>query len=303
MSTTFKPTFLYIKQHAVTGKLYFGKTVLNPEKYYGSGEYWKKHIHKHGREHVTNLWYCLFLDEESLVEFATAFSLQQSIVESTDWANLVLETGREGGSTPGIGNGVFGKKFPNRPPVSEYTRRLHSINMKRRMLERGPVPLTEEQRQALSRAIKAQYAAGTRENPTKGKFGKDSPNFGKKHSEESKRIRSEKMSGNNNHRYGKTVNEEVKQKWKDNGRGIGENNGNFGKTGALNHNYGKKRDPEMIERGAAKRRGRPVQQTTCPHCGKEGAISLMKRWHFDHCKVNQEAPLTQTHCAPPPAVP
>jgi len=22
----------------------------------------------------------------------------------------------------------------------------------------------------------------------------------------------------------------------------------------------------------------------CPHCGKEGAISLLKRWHFDNCK-------------------
>ena len=23
---------------------------------------------------------------------------------------------------------------------------------------------------------------------------------------------------------------------------------------------------------------------TCPHCGKEGALSLLKRWHFDNCK-------------------
>lgn len=22
----------------------------------------------------------------------------------------------------------------------------------------------------------------------------------------------------------------------------------------------------------------------CPHCGKEGAVSLLKRWHFDNCK-------------------
>lgn len=25
----------------------------------------------------------------------------------------------------------------------------------------------------------------------------------------------------------------------------------------------------------------------CPHCGKEGALSLLKRWHFDNCKVAQ----------------
>jgi len=23
----------------------------------------------------------------------------------------------------------------------------------------------------------------------------------------------------------------------------------------------------------------------CPHCGKEGALSLLKRWHFDNCKI------------------
>lgn len=32
----FKPTFLYLKQHSVTGKLYFGKTVSkDPSKYKG----------------------------------------------------------------------------------------------------------------------------------------------------------------------------------------------------------------------------------------------------------------------------
>ena len=40
--TNFKPTFLYIKQHTVTGKLYFGKTTQNPETYLGSGTYWTK---------------------------------------------------------------------------------------------------------------------------------------------------------------------------------------------------------------------------------------------------------------------
>ena len=26
------------------------------------------------------------------------------------------------------------------------------------------------------------------------------------------------------------------------------------------------------------------QQIICPHCGKVGAIAIMKRWHFDNCK-------------------
>lgn len=31
-------------------------------------------------------------------------------------------------------------------------------------------------------------------------------------------------------------------------------------------------------------KGKPKRTTICPHCGKEGAIAMMKRWHFDNCK-------------------
>jgi len=31
-------------------------------------------------------------------------------------------------------------------------------------------------------------------------------------------------------------------------------------------------------------KGRPQQQVTCPHCGKEGGVCVMKRHHFDRCK-------------------
>ena len=27
------------------------------------------------------------------------------------------------------------------------------------------------------------------------------------------------------------------------------------------------------------------QKTSCPHCNKIGGIAIMKRWHFDNCKV------------------
>ena len=33
MLSNFKPTFLYIKQHTVTGKMYFGKTGKNNPNY------------------------------------------------------------------------------------------------------------------------------------------------------------------------------------------------------------------------------------------------------------------------------
>lgn len=92
----FKPTFLYIKQHKITGKMYFGKT-SKPwpivERYLGSGSYWRNHINKHGKEHVSTVWYCLFYDIDDLVDFAVSFSLVNDIVKSDNWANMILESG------------------------------------------------------------------------------------------------------------------------------------------------------------------------------------------------------------------
>lgn len=96
----FKPTYLYIKQHSITGKLYFGKTIKHDiEKYKGSGTHWIRHIKKYGREHVINLWYCLFNNQEDCTNFAEIFSEQQNIVESSDWLNLIIENGIDGGDT------------------------------------------------------------------------------------------------------------------------------------------------------------------------------------------------------------
>jgi hypothetical protein len=95
-------TYLYIKQHSVTGLKYFGKTTKNdPVKYLGSGIHWKRHIKKHGIEHVKTLWYQSFDSEESLVEYATKFSQQNNIVESKEWANLKGENGLDGGFDKG----------------------------------------------------------------------------------------------------------------------------------------------------------------------------------------------------------
>jgi hypothetical protein len=100
----FKPTFLYVKHHAITGMLYFGKTVKkNPLTYNGSGLYWKLHLETHGLEHVETLWYCLFHDKEECTKFALMFSEQQDIVNSNQWANLIIEDGvGSGGHTTGF---------------------------------------------------------------------------------------------------------------------------------------------------------------------------------------------------------
>lgn len=107
MINNFKPTYLYIKQHSVTGLLYFGKTTqadkFLSEKYKGSGHYWTRHITKHGIEFVNTIWYCLFIDKAELENFALIYSAMWDIVKSTDangkkiWANEKIENGLDGG--------------------------------------------------------------------------------------------------------------------------------------------------------------------------------------------------------------
>lgn len=125
--SSFKPTYLYIKQHSVTGKLYFGKTTRDPETYKGSGKHWLRHIKKHGTGHVITVWYCLFLDQESCTGFALNFSKQHRIVESSEWLNLCEENGLDGG--------VPGFSSPNRKPFTykmsdEVKAKIGSANSK-----------------------------------------------------------------------------------------------------------------------------------------------------------------------------
>jgi hypothetical protein len=94
-----KPTYLYIKQHSVTGLKYFGKTTkTDPYKYSGSGGYWKNHIKKHGKKFVNTIWVSDLYYDTSIVEHALHFSIENNIVESNNWANLKLENGLDGGS-------------------------------------------------------------------------------------------------------------------------------------------------------------------------------------------------------------
>lgn len=96
-----KTTYLYVKQHEITGLRYFGKTTRakkDVDKYLGSGKYWKRHILKHGVQHVKTLWISeAFDDENLLIDFADLFSDFYDIANSNEWANMKKENGKDGG--------------------------------------------------------------------------------------------------------------------------------------------------------------------------------------------------------------
>lgn len=147
-TSIYKPTWLYIKQHKLTGLLYFGKTICrDPIKYKGSGTYWKLHINKHGKEYVETLWYCLFTEKEILTEFALSFSKIHNIVENEDWANLRLENGLDGGD-PGIDAINNIKKA-----LTGSKRNQSSIEKQKQTLLESPVIFTQERRNNISKAL------------------------------------------------------------------------------------------------------------------------------------------------------
>lgn len=160
----FKPTYLYIKQHTVTGKLYFGKTTRNHKSllaYTGGGTIWKRHIRKHGKEYVETLWYCLFYDEASIKEFALMCSEQWNIVESESWANLIVENGLNG-TAVGHPGGMKGKKH------SKETRKLMSESAGRGKNHHS---------------FGLKHSEETKLNMSINRTGENNAMFGKKHSE------------------------------------------------------------------------------------------------------------------------
>ena len=89
---------LSIKQHNQTNLMYFGKTSKNDiNNYRGSGTYWTNHIKKH-KYNVNTICIGTYAENDpKLVELALNFSIIFNIVESKEWANLILENGLDGG--------------------------------------------------------------------------------------------------------------------------------------------------------------------------------------------------------------
>lgn len=123
----FKPTYLYIKRHKVTGLLYFGKTAaLNPLSYSGSGKYWRAHLKKHGKE-IETLWHRLFEDEDALKKFARRFSSIADIVKSEKWANVIPENGLDGGP-PGMQHSLLARKNMSKAKMGKKMSPQHKAN-------------------------------------------------------------------------------------------------------------------------------------------------------------------------------
>lgn len=125
----FKPTYLYVKTHKITGLKYFGKTVSdNYYEYKGSGMLWMKHLEKHGFEIDTEI-VGYFTDKDECEKFAIKFSRDNDIVKSQEWANLMIENGLCGGDI------MSGKSDLEKSVIIEKRKITHSKKSKEELEE------------------------------------------------------------------------------------------------------------------------------------------------------------------------
>ena len=264
VSMTIYPTYLYIKQHSITKKKYFGKTTQDIHKYKGSGVYWTDHIKKHGKEHViTTQVFGPYTDSIAISKFALAFSRDNNIVESKDWANLEPENGLDGGVT-GVPSPLKGRPSPLKGKPSPKKGRPSGPSPRKGI----PIGPTGKQQNPSNKP-----------NPRKGiPTGKPAWNKG--------------ISTGPNGRKGIPTGPSGRK-----GVPTGKPAWNKGISTGPSPKKGKPSGKKGISTGPSPRKGIPTgprgkqqnpagkqTQVECPHCGKTGGISGMTRHHFANCK-------------------
>lgn len=244
----FTPTWLYIKQHNVTGLKYFGKTTRkDPIKYKGSGKYWIRHINKHGND-VTTLWCQLFTDRTQLIDYALNFSRENNITESIEWANLINENGVDG-ITPGT---VFG------PQTKIHRDKIAASQLgKKRTIE-------------------------TKKNMSNARKGQPARNKGISHTVETK----EKMSIAAKNRP--SISSETKKKMslahRGNKNSLGHKHSDDTKKKMSDSQKGRITSFETKQKLSLCKKGKSQKIVTCPYCQKQGGVSNLTRYHFNNCK-------------------
>jgi len=160
--------YLYVKTHNKTGLKYLGKTTMNPEIYKGSGKYWLRHIKKHGDDISTQLLLVTELEEE-IKETGVFFSNIWNVVESKEWANLMVETGTGGDNSQNIN---YKKLVETRKKNGKTWTQTEESNLKRSRSHTGK----KRSEESIRKTIEGKRRNGTlsHSEETKNKISKAS---------------------------------------------------------------------------------------------------------------------------------
>lgn len=150
--------YLYVKTHNKTGLKYLGKTVSkDPHSYPGSGTVWRRHLNKHGYDYTTEI--LLETDNaEELKEQGVYYSNLWNVVESAEWANLMIEQGDGGDTSASL---AFQEYVRNRKPLvgekNPFYGKTHTEETKTLLAEKASqqwkgVPKSEEHKRNIATA-------------------------------------------------------------------------------------------------------------------------------------------------------
>lgn len=211
----FYPTYLYVKTHKTTGLKYFGKTTGDPYLYQGSGIRWLKHLRLHGNDVNTTI-VGFFTDRTECEKVAVQFSVKNKIVESKEWANMIIENGLDGGDTGGKLTRAYS-------PMTNDTKKKLSESLKgRKAWNKGLKGVTPGNRQPKSKEHKQKLSdANTGKTRTAESIEKTAAKLrGKKRPEMSEKLKGREVSLETRKKLsdankGKTLSETTKKKIKE----------------------------------------------------------------------------------------
>lgn len=218
--------FIYITTNLVNGKRYLGLKCFNEKwkDYLGSGIILKQAVDKYGPENFSRNIIDIAYSKEELKQKEYEYSVFFDVVESDDWYNIVYG----GGATLGyhftdeqrekISKSLQGREMSEeaRKKMSESKKGVPFTDEHKRNLSKSQIGrvFSDETRKKMSDIKIGKYTGSSNpnygnhklageNNPNYGKRGIESPNYGRKHNEESiEKIRLANI-GAKNPMYGK----------------------------------------------------------------------------------------------------
>ena len=299
-----KTIYLYLKTHNVTGLKYLGKTTQDPEKYIGSGFYWKRHLKKHGNDVTTEILFET-QDKEEFKKVASNYSEKYNIIESEEFANMRIESGDGGDNSEYIDYSKVSLSNKGKKRSEDAIQR--TVDTRRKGVgfsQRKNIPQDENRKQKrLEASKKVGYDYNKcpekkkKELETKIKNGTLYP------SEETKKKRSESLK---KYLSENPRSEEIKSKAKK-AEMITKNTQEWKNT--IGKSSIEKRTQTISSEEWKKSVGHSKKQKekqtksskewidkntkTCYHCGKSMLIPSYTRWHGENCKHKQIQELTK----------
>lgn len=176
--------FIYITTNLVNGMKYLGQKRFDSGKnwktYLGSGKYFKRAVKEYGEENFERKIICICNTEEELNQAEYDLSVFLNVVESDDWYNL-----KYGGET-----------MSGYHHTEESRKKMSLIHVGREPCNKG-IHMSEDTKQKESETMKRKW------NDEEYRKKTTESHIGKSPSEETRRKMSQAKNGENNYWYGK----------------------------------------------------------------------------------------------------